>query len=59
MKITRKHIDYVNKQIDRTKLDNVAIYIPDLTDKNIETLRKYFAVVKRDFFGYVYFEREK
>lgn len=57
MKITHKHIDHINKQMDRMKVGNVAIYIPNLTDKNIETLKKHFAVVRREFFGYVYFER--
>lgn len=55
---------YIKKLTERIKADmlrmdgdNMAAYLPHLTDGDIELLRQYFSGVKREYLGYVRFER--
>jgi len=57
MKITRKHIDYINTKLAQMKTNNISINLPNLTDKDLEQLRKHFKTVRREFLGYVYFAK--
>lgn len=59
MQITHEHIEYIHKEMDRMKSNNVSIYLPELTYPEIHALEKDFKVVRRTFFGYVYFERKE
>lgn len=58
MKPTAKNIaEYVNKQLDRTKSDNVAIYLPGLNKNTFKALKGKFKSVKHGAFGYIEFRR--
>ncbi len=58
MKATTKNItDYINKQLDRTKSNNIAICLPDLNKNTFKALAYHFKVVQRQPFGYIRFER--
>ena len=58
MKANTKNItDYVNKELDRTGSDNIAICLPDLNKNTLKALAYHFLSVKRGPFGYIRFER--
>ena len=58
MKPTCKNItEYVNKQMDRTGINNISIGLPKLNKNTLAALRQNFKVVQLDPFGYVHFER--
>ncbi len=59
MKPTCKNITaYVNKQMDRTGINNISIGLPKLNRNTLTALRQNFKVVHIEgFMGYVHFER--
>lgn len=54
---TKNITEYVNKSLDRTNSDNVAIYLPRLNKNTFKALAHHFKLVQRQPFGYVRFER--
>ena len=57
MKIGAAHIKYIHDQMDRVQMNNVSIYLPELSAENIKQLRKHFKSVRKVLVGYVKFER--
>ena len=61
MKPTAKNIaEYVNKQMDKPDhTNNLGVYLPNLNKNTLEALKNNynFKTVRREFLGYVYFER--
>ena len=59
MKASCKNITaYVNKQMDKTGINNIAIGLPKLNKNTITALRQNFKTVRIEgFMGYVHFER--
>ena len=68
MKPTCKNItEYVNKKLstptfrkDGTELppcNNIGIYLPNLNQNTFNALKANFKIVRREFMGYVYFEK--
>ena len=58
MKPTAKNITaYVNKQLARVNLNNIAIYLPNLDGRTFNALQANFKSVTREFMGYIRFEK--
>lgn len=58
MKANVKNIvAYVNKQLDRTKMNNISIGLPNLNENTFKALSHHFKSVRRGPFGYIRFER--
>ena len=54
---TRNITEYVNKQLDRTGSNNIAICLPSLNKNTFKALAYHFKSVQRQPFGYIRFER--
>jgi len=54
---TKNIVEYVNRTLDRTGSNNVAICIPNLSKSTFKALAGHFKTVQHQPFGYVRFER--
>lgn len=54
---TKNIVEYVNKTLDRTKSNNVAICLGKLNQNTLVALSGHFKSVRREPFGYIHFER--
>lgn len=58
MKPTCKNItEYVNKRLNATESNNIAIRLPKLNKNTMTALQQNFKIVRREFLGYIHFER--
>ncbi|KKM61554.1 hypothetical protein LCGC14_1530620 [marine sediment metagenome] len=54
---TKNIVAYVNKTLDRTKSNNVAICLGRLNKNTLKALACHFKSVQLEPFGYIRFER--
>lgn len=54
---TKNIVAYVNRQLDRTGGNNIAIYLPTINQNTFKALANHFKKVQRQPFGYIRFER--
>ena len=54
---TKNIVNYVNKNMDRTGIDNISICLPNLNKNTFLALKNHFKSVERGPFCYIEFKR--